>query len=108
MKYVGLLAIVFMLFASCDDDTLAIEEPQLVFKFKFDPTQERLNGFGQPSTMPSGHAGQDPSFNTISAHYVELAPNAFTQLENGEILYKNEETTAGGAMAIDFDKAIIV
>ena len=109
MKYVGLFALMIMLFTSCDDDTIPVADgPQLIFKFKFDPTQERLNGFGLPSAMLDGHAGQNPSFNSISAHYVELAPNAFTQLGTGEILYKNEETNSGGDMAIDFEQAIIV
>ena len=79
--------------------------PNLVLKFKFDPTQARLNNTGQPEPMPAGHAGQSPDFNKMSAHYVELTPTAFTALGGGAVLYKAPETTAGGNNAIDFDKS---
>ena len=79
--------------------------PNLVLKFKFDPTQARLNNTGQPEPMPAGHAGQSPDFNKMSAHYVELTPTAFTALGGGAVLYKAPETTAGGSNAIDFDKS---
>lgn len=81
---------------------------KLNFEFKFDPGQERLNNFGQPAAVPSGHAAQSPRFNFISAHYIELTPTATTPLGNGAVLFKNEETTKGGATAIDFDKSIKV
>jgi hypothetical protein len=79
--------------------------PNLVLKFKFDPTQARLNNTGQPEPVPAGHAGQSPDFNKMSAHYVELTPTAFTALGGGAVLYKAPETTAGGNNAIDFDKS---
>src|SRR5262245_19283202 len=79
--------------------------PRLVLKFKFDPTQERLDNIGQPQSMPAGHAGQSPVFNKMSAHYVELAPTAFTALGGGAVLYRAPETTTGGANAIDFEKS---
>jgi hypothetical protein len=75
------------------------------FIFKFDSTQARLNAIGQPVGMPAGHAGQSPRFNTMSAHYVELAPTAFTALGTGAILYKAPQVTTGGATAIDFSNA---
>jgi hypothetical protein len=81
--------------------------PNLVFKFVFDSTQARLNNFGLPATMPAGHAAQSPKFNTISAHYIELAPTAYTALGSGKILYKGAETTAGGANAIDFSQQVL-
>ncbi|MCB9185543.1 MAG: hypothetical protein H6601_02215 [Flavobacteriales bacterium] len=82
--------------------------PYLVFKFQFNPNQERYDSFGQPASVPSGNAAQSPNFNTISGHYVELIPTALTALGGGQILYKGDETNAGGAMAIDFDKAKVV
>jgi hypothetical protein len=82
------------------------EGPGLVFKFWFNDTQVRLNNFGLPATMPSNHAGQSPDFNSISAHYIELAPSAFTALGTGDVLYVGTETTAGGATALDFNQAI--
>ena len=75
------------------------------FIFKFDSTQVRLNAIGQPSPMPPGNAGQSPRFNSMSAHYVELAPDAFTPLGGGAILYKAPEVTTGGSKAIDFSNS---
>jgi len=81
--------------------------PKLIFKFKFDPTQERLNNFGQPATVPAEHGAQTPVFNGMSAHYIELAPSAWTALGGGEVVFRGPETTAGGQNAIDFSKSII-
>jgi len=80
--------------------------PMLIFKFKFDSTQVRLDAFGNPSTMPVGHAGQSPKFNSMSAHYIEFAPNDITPLGGGTVLYRAAETTAGGPSAIDFDQSV--
>jgi hypothetical protein len=100
------------LFACTDKDDEAeipqAPEPQLIVKFKFDPTQVRLDNLGQPSTVAAGNAAQSPIFNTIASHYVEFAPNANTLLGAGTILYKGESTTAGGLSAFDFSKAKIV
>ena len=96
-------------FVSCSKDSDDIlEEPMLIVKFKFDPNQTRLNNIGQPSTVAAGNAAQSPTFNTISAHYIELAPNALTQLGDGDILYHAPETTLGGSNAIDFSQSKIV
>jgi hypothetical protein len=75
------------------------------FIFKFDSTQARLNAIGQPSTIAAGNAAQSPKFNTMSAHYLELAPNPLTALGAGAVLYHAPEVTTGGATAIDFSKA---
>ena len=82
--------------------------PMLILKFKFDSTQVRLDNTGNPATMPAGHSGQSPLFRKISAHYVEMAPNAYTMIGNGEVLYRNAETTAGGPNAIDFSQSVVV
>lgn len=109
-KHIIVLFIAAIISFSCTDkdDNVLKEEPQLVIKFKFDPNQVRLDNFGQPSAVPSGNAAQSPVFNTISAHYFELASNAFTPLGDGAILYKASETIAGGDVAIDFSQAKIV
>ena len=100
---------VFVLLPSCSKDELTQNNgPNLVFTFKFDPNQERLNNFGLPAAIPAGHAAQTPVFNSISAHYAELTPNAVTQIGQGQILYKAPETTAGGSNAIDFSKSTVV
>lgn len=108
MKYLVLFLLTMTLFSCNESIIIDPNEPQLVFKFKFDPTQERLDGFGNLSTIPDGNAGQSPMFNSISAHYIELAPDSTTLLGLGEILYKSAETNAGGATAIDFAKSVVV
>ncbi len=106
MKRIQLLflaATLVLAIAGCNKQA----EPKLVFKFKFDPTQQRLNNVGQPADVPAGHAGQNPSFHSISAHYIELAPDALTALGGGQVLYKAPQTNAGGDTAIDFEQAIM-
>jgi hypothetical protein len=93
-------ALLVLPFVSCSKD--AEEEPMLIVKFKFDSNQVRLNNLGQPSTVAAGNAAQSPIFNSISAHYMELAPNANTQIGQGHIIYHAPETTIGGSNAIDF------
>ncbi|MBX2973837.1 MAG: hypothetical protein KF797_12100 [Flavobacteriales bacterium] len=81
--------------------------PRLILKFKFDSTQVRLNGSGQPADVPAGHGAQHPRFNTMTAHYVEFAPTAWTLPGQGAVVYHAPETTAGGANAIDFSQAVL-
>ena len=109
-RIVGFFLILVSVFSffSCEDEDDTVNEPYLIVKFKFDPNQVRLNNLGQPATIPPGHAAQSPDFSKISAHYFELAPTAYTQLGDGAILYHADETTAGGAVAIDFSKAVVV
>src|SRR5687768_4641141 len=60
-------------------DTTQIDSiPQLIFKFKFDSTQTRLNNLGQAAPMPAGHGGQSPRFKGMSAHYIELSQGMYT------------------------------
>lgn len=94
-----------LLAVGCKKETAQQTGARLIFKFKFDSTQARLNNIGQPSPMAAGNAGQSPVFNKMSAHYLELAPSAFTALGSGTIVYKAPETTAGGSNAIDFEKS---
>ena len=98
---IALLCVLF--FSACTKNEQPAG-PSLVFKFKFDSTQVRLNNIGQPAVMPAGNAGLSPQFNRMSAHYIELAPSAFTGLGKGAVLYHATETSAGGATAIDFEK----
>lgn len=81
--------------------------PRLIFKFKFDSTQTRLNNFGNPSVIPSGNAAQSPKFNLMGAHYIELAADSTTILTTGEILYKAAEVATGGSTAIDFSREVV-
>ena len=94
MKYIPLpLAFIISLcFSSCNtNNNQQPDGPYIVFKFQFDPNQERFDSFGQPATVPNGNAAQSPSFNSISGHYVELIPSALTALGAGEIVYQGPE-----------------
>jgi len=101
------LLFAIMAFQSCkkNEDQPSNSEAKINFIFKFDSTQARLNAIGQPSVIASGNAGQSPRFNKMSAHYLELAPTAFTALGAGAVLYHAPEVSTGGATAIDFSKA---
>ena len=101
-------AIAIFLVSCSSDNNEAVgnnSEANLIIKFKFDSNQERLNNFGQPSTIPAGNAAQSPVVSRMSANYIELAPTAFTALGQGEILFQGTETTQGGSVAIDFQNA---
>ncbi|MDP4827281.1 MAG: hypothetical protein NWR73_06330 [Flavobacteriales bacterium] len=91
-----------------EEEPIVVSEPNIIFRFAFDASQPRLNNLGNPSSMPAGHAAQTPSFNSISANYLELTPSAFTALGMGEVLYNGPQTSAGGDAAIDFDQARIL
>ena len=111
MKYTPLFFAIVLAFgfSSCNTDKDPDPTgPNLVFKFKFDPTQERLGSLGTPVGVAAGNAAQSPSFNSISGHYVELIPSTWTALGAGELVYQGVETTAGGANAVDFSKAKVV
>jgi len=82
--------------------------PRLIFKFKFDSTQQRLNNTGGSFPIPSGHAACSPVFNRMAAHYVELAQTDLTALGAGKVLYRAPETTKGGINAIDFGQSVAV
>ncbi len=101
----GLLAI------SCKKESATYDqttEAKLIFKFKVDSTQVRLNNIGQPEGVAAGHGAQSPVMNFMSAHYIELAPTAATALGSGDVMYRATETTTGGANAIDFEKSKLV
>lgn len=81
--------------------------PKLIFKFKLDSNQTRLNNLGLLSTVPTTNAAQSPKFNGISAHYIEMAPTNSTQVGKGVVLYRAEETMCGGSNAIVFCKSVV-
>ena len=109
MKKIVLPFMLFMaltaLLTSCQKDTNTTTEAKLVFKFRFDSTQARLDNIGQPKSITAGNGAQSPGFNKMSVHYLELAPTALTALGTGVILYHAPETTTGGSTAIDFEKS---
>ncbi|MFM9056089.1 MAG: hypothetical protein ACKOQY_05295 [Bacteroidota bacterium] len=96
------------LLGACKKEESDPAEPMLVVRIAVDSTQARLGNAGTASPLPAGHAAQHPQFNRISAHYLELAPNATTLLGTGAVVYHAPETTAGGSNAIDFDRSSVV
>lgn len=80
--------------------------PFLIFKFKFDSTQARLDAFGNPSVISPTNAGFSPRFNKMSAHYIEMAQTNTTAVGAGKVLYRAPETTCGGSNAITFCQSI--
>lgn len=107
------LAIMALAFASCKKDDPAPEPvtpvpARIIFTFKFDSTQVRLDNLGNPSTVPANHGAQSPVFHFMSTHYIELAPDMYTALGSGEVVYIGPSTTAGGPNAINFDSAVVV
>lgn len=91
-------------FVSCKKETT----PALVLSFNFDTTLPRLDNTGAPAAMSLANAAQSPSFKQLGVHYIELAPDKFTPVGKGLILYKTDEVTIGGDLAIDFDKETII
>ncbi len=106
MKKTFFILLAVVLFAvSCtkpSEDT----GPKLIFKFRFDSTQTRLDNFGNVATMKPGNWAQSPVFHSMSAHYIELAPDSITPLGFGNILYKAAEVGTSPNNAIDFSKAV--
>lgn len=111
MKNICLSILIVLLYMGCkknEDPAPTPVEAQMVFKIRFDSTQQRLDNFGNPSTLAAGHAAQSPVFNFISTHYFEITKDSLTALGSGQVLDKGIETTAGGVKAIDFEKSLKV
>ena len=105
--HLGFLLLLTLAAFACkkSGDTMPVATgPQLIFKFKFDSTQVRLNNFGDSAGIPAGNAAISPLFSKIAAHYVELTPTEYTKLGDGQVLYNGPSSEAGGAKAIDFDQ----
>ena len=97
----GLIITFILIMASCTKKT-ATTGARLIFKYKLDSTQQRLNNLGHDTPIIAGHWGQSPVFHKMGAHYIELAQGPYTQLGSGAKLYMTPTTTQGGASAIDF------
>lgn len=104
-----MLILALLPLVSCESDSVSeTSSPNLIVRFRFDKNQERLNNLGLPSGVAPGNGALSPDFNSISAHYFELAPNAYTQLGEGTVLYHAPETNLGGNNAIDFSQSKVV
>lgn len=101
-KAIAITILSLAIFSSCKKDSgpettqgTQPAAPRLIFVYKFDSTQVRLNNLGQPSTIPSGNAAQSPKFNGMGAHYIEMAQTDTTSLGGGIILYSTPSVTTG-------------
>lgn len=106
-KYAAMILVLAIVLTGCKKEESV---PSLGFQFRFNTTQERLDNFGNPSVIPDENAAQTPQFKNMSAHFIELVPDKFTQLGDGEIVYWGAEVPAsndGFTTAIDFAKAIV-
>ncbi|MEM0999287.1 MAG: hypothetical protein AAGN35_19680 [Bacteroidota bacterium] len=103
----------FVLLSGCKDKDEPSTSNVLRVKLAFDPTQERLDNLGNPSTIPPGNAAQNPTVRGLSAHFIELVPTEFTPYQGGETVYQGLDVPADNAnsfgftTAADFDQAIV-
>lgn len=102
MKKFAWIPLLALLFASCTKSTEPTER-YLIFKFKFNDTLPRLNDTGAVVGVGIGNAAQNPVFNGISAHYLELVPTANTLLGQGQFWMLGALKDS----AIDFSKATV-
>jgi hypothetical protein len=79
----------------------------VIFKFRFDSTQARLNNLGQAALIPAGRSAQHPLMNKMAAHYIELSPSMTTAVGNGKVLFHAPETNIGGSTAILHSQSIL-
>ncbi|MBR9919839.1 MAG: hypothetical protein GYB31_03305 [Bacteroidetes bacterium] len=110
MSKYTLLLLAILTVAACqrvDDDEIPADGAKLHFRFQFDENQERLGNLGEPVTVPEGNAAQTPAFRRMSVHVLDLTPNQFTPYGEGFLVFKGDETNAGGNTAIDFDQALV-
>ncbi len=111
MKNFLFFGVIVLLIASCSNDEPINSTAKMNFQFKFDNTQERLGGNGEPVSVPSNHAAQHPDFNSMSGFYIELVPTKFTQIGAGAVVYEAPKKTAqAGSIfseAVIFDEAIV-
>lgn len=115
MRKVVLVLLTLCVLSACDDETgdfgKSESTAKLHLKFKFDPTQGRLDNFGDPSTIAAGNAAQTPDFHALSAFLIELVPTQTTLPEQGAVVYRaaTQAATPGGdfSTAVIFDQALV-
>jgi hypothetical protein len=108
---ISVFLVLALLFYSCKDEAeyLPPPEPNLVFKFKFDGNQERLDNYGQlDNSIPPNHATQSPVSSKMSSNYIELSSDSVTPLGDGTVVFRGAETSLGGSTAIDFSQSTSV
>jgi hypothetical protein len=84
------------------------DEPMLIVKYTFSPTQERLGNFGEPQDIPEGNAAQTPNFHLIGIGSLELIATVNELPTLNSLLYVGPLTNEGGEEAFDFDQQLRV
>lgn len=105
--YLLFIIISSILILSCKKEAVK-DDYEVVIRFKFDSTQQRLDNMGNPSSIPNGNAAQSPKMNSIGAHYVEFTEGALVQLGDGYIPYHAPETGQAGSNALLFNESKVV
>lgn len=100
----GLILSAILILSACKKPTSPAvnTNPKLIFVYKMDSTQRRLNNFGNDTPMIAGHWGQNPVFHRMGAHYIEMDTTGLIAIGGGVVLYNTPMTSAGGSSAIDF------
>jgi hypothetical protein len=96
-----------ILLISCKDKDEE-NEPMLIFKYTFDEQGERLDNFGNPTTIPAGNAAQTPDFIELGVSSIELINYVVSLPTSSTIVYMGPQVEKNGVMAIDFDNEKIV
>lgn len=108
------LSFLMLMFSACDQTQPMPETASLKVRFVLDPDQERLDNKGEAATLPANHAGLNPEFRKLSAHFIELVPVGLVPYKGGAEVYQGAELPANNpnpfsfTSAIDFDKAKLV
>lgn len=103
-----------LILSSCDTTEPTPTTAKLKIRFSLDASQERLNNLGILATMPDSHAGLNPVFRQLSAHFIELVPAQLVPYKAGAEIFQGAEVSAsnpnpfGFTTAIDFDQATVV
>ncbi len=111
MKSFLSIAALFACLLSCsvdDKPEAPPNHPQLNITFTMDPTAPRLDNLGNPVTVPSGHAAQNPDFEILGLHFIGLFPDKFTPFDQGVTVISTATTGAGGTTAIDFEDELFL
>jgi hypothetical protein len=100
MKRIVWLSLFVLLFAACQKSDN--NDRYLVFRFKFDPKQERLDSNGYASLAPG--ASLTPIVNSAASHYLELCQGDSVPFKTGTVLFQGAETDSA---TVDFSKCTI-
>jgi hypothetical protein len=103
MKRIVWLSFFVILFASCTKSVNS--DRYLIFRFKFDPNQERLDSNGVLTPFASsGNTALTPIINSAASHYLELCQGDSIPFGLGEVLFHGPEKDSA---TVDFSQCTI-